>query len=165
MFELYSHQWCNVLLYFEIFLSIICNKLYFYIQCRSVESSADLSFILTVLYLTGGTFFCKWTLYFVPLNFKMASAAKRSAKVVLFIWENSCLTMLVCSKMKFSWSINSPCHNEVQKSIFVCGKLKEDLFTLVTCCDMFKNTFFLEYLWSTIKDSIQQSTMTEMVVW
>ena len=34
-----------VFLYTKIFLSIICNKLYFYNQCRSVEPSADLSCI------------------------------------------------------------------------------------------------------------------------
>ena len=32
-----------VFLYSKIFLSIICNKRYFYNQCRSVEPSADLS--------------------------------------------------------------------------------------------------------------------------
>jgi len=34
-------------LYLKILLSIICNKLYFYNQCRSVEPSADLSILLS----------------------------------------------------------------------------------------------------------------------
>jgi hypothetical protein len=32
---------------FKIFLSIICYKLYFYNQCRSVQPSADLSTLLS----------------------------------------------------------------------------------------------------------------------